>query len=167
MRVSGFLSASSRRMLLGLGLAATLCAAASGVSAAQAAGGQAAPPDPFKFTTDAMAIIWNVNSDKAGDFESVWNTVRSKLVASDKPDLKDMGTNLRLYKLPAGQGPTVSYLMFSDPASKTTYQPSPFLFYESGLFMRAEAEALYNKLAACLPAQNAINPIPLTKVAQQ
>ena len=87
------------------------------------------------------------------------------MLASDKPDMKAMGESLRMYKMPAAPGADVQYLFVADPASKTaSYNPSPFLLYESGLFPeRKEADELFAKLAATIKN---ISPMAVTVVKQ-
>lgn len=159
MRLSGSWSAVSRLAIVTLGLAVTL-GAGSLVHAQQAA--PAAAPDPFKFTSDAMTVIWAVKSASTADFESVWGSIKTKLSASDKPDLKAMGDSLKIYKVDGPAADTVTYLLFADPASKTTYSPVPFLLYDSGLFERAAADALYKKLTDATAGN--ISPLSLTAV---
>ncbi len=151
-------SASSRRTVVTVLLAAVLCAAA-GVQAQEAqqpapaeqpapaqqpgpaqgqqpaAGEQTQqnPPDAFKFTTPAALVIWIVKPAAAADFESVWAEVRMKLSASDKPDLKGIGDSIKLYK---ADGPAtadgVTYFMYIDPVAPSgSYNPT-WLLYRVG-----------------------------------
>jgi hypothetical protein len=53
----------------------------------------------------------------------------------------------------------------ADPASKTlSYSPSPFLLFQSGVFVDADARRLFDSLNA---ASNGINPLSLTTVPAQ
>ena len=183
MKLSSLAQACGRRVVVCLSAAAMLGAAtavfaqaapapaqapAAGTTAAPAAGQAAAPaaPDAFKFTTDAGGIIWYVKADKTADFEAVWDAIRTKLAASDNPDLKAMSDGLKIYKLQAAPNaaPTddVMYLFVADPASKTiSYSPSPYLLFTSKLFTDAEGRDLFNKLSASITK---ISPMALDKV---
>ena len=169
MRFFGSGSTLGRRVVLSLASAAVLAVALSAVTRAQtppaggapAAGAQA---DPFKFTSDAAAIIWSVKPDQTQAFEDVWKVIKGRMATSDKPDLKAMGDGLKIYKMPAVAGQPVSYLFLADPASKLTYEPSPFLLFDSGLFPeRKEATELFDKLKVTIAG---INPQPLVIIAK-
>jgi hypothetical protein len=179
MSLVSFGSASSRRSIVILGLAAFVSAASvAGAQDAQApatapatqapAEQAAAPaaPDAFKFTTDAAVVIWQIKPELTADFESVWNVIRSRAQAStDKPEAKAIVDSMTLYKhvAPAGATGPVAYFFQIDPVVKTaTYDPT-FLLYSSGLFERAEAEELFNKLSASINPPG-INPVPLQKL---
>jgi hypothetical protein len=164
-----------------LGLAACLTAAstaraqtppAEGAQAPPAGGQQAAapaqaeqpaPPDPFKFTSDAAVIIWQIKPESTGDFESVWGVIRSRAAAAtDKPEVKSILDSMKMYKhmAPPGTSGPVTYFFQIDPVLKSgTYNPT-FLLYESGMFERAEADELFNKLNTSINPPG-INPIPL------
>ena len=179
MRLSGFALACGRRAFLILTTAAAVGFATVAYAEQPAAGGQApapgqapaqpaappaAPADQFKFTTEAAAILWLVKPEATADFEAVWSAIRARLLGTDKPELKALGESLRFYKwdIPAAAD-GVTYLFVADPASKTTsYSPSPFLLFNSGLFAdQVEARALFDKLAASLTS---VNPIGLVKI---
>jgi hypothetical protein len=178
MSLVGFGSASSRRSIVILGLAAFFSAASvAGAQDAQApaapapaeqAAAPAAPaaPDAFKFTTDAAVVIWQIKPELTADFESVWNVIRSRAAAAtDKPEAKAIVDSMTLYKhvAPAGATGPVAYFFQIDPVVKTaTYDPT-FLLYSSGLFERPEAEELFNKLSASINPPG-INPVPLRKL---
>ena len=123
----------------------------------------AAAADPFKFSSDAAAIIWTIKPDQTENFESVWSVIRTRLIASPKPELKALGEGLRIFKAnvpPSPQG--ITYFFFADPVSKTTsYEVSPFLLFTSGLFERAEADELLKMIQATIVQ---INPVPLSAV---
>jgi hypothetical protein len=161
MTVFGSRSASSRRTIVAGLLAAALVA---GVNLhAQQAAPAPAQEDPFKFSTGSGAFLWFVKADKTADFEAAWKEIRSKLSASDKADVKELGDSLKMYKIdapPSAQG--VSYLFVADPASKTlSYSPSPFILFQSGLFADADARKLFDTLNG---ASSGINPLPLVKI---
>jgi hypothetical protein len=120
-------------------------------------------PSPFKFDTDAGGIIWAIKAEGAADFESVWTVIKQRLIASEKPDLKALGDSLKIYKAAVPPGPDgVTYVFVADPASKTlSYEVSPFLLFQSGLFERAEADELFKKLQGAIVR---INPLPLNIV---
>lgn len=174
MALLGVMSATSRRAVVAVGLATVLGAVNMQAQAAQAPAAPApaeqaapaAPPDPFKFSTDAGAFLWQVKAEKAAEFEASWKEIRSKLAATDKADLKELGASLKMYKISGDPGPQgVSYLFVADPASKTlSYSPSPFLLFQSGVFADADARRLFDSLNA---ASNGINPLSLVTVPAQ
>ena len=177
MKWSGFASASGRRSLVGLGLAAVLGAATNAYAQAPAQtppAGQApaaaapAQADPFKFTTPAAAVLWQVKPESTADFETVWTTLLTKLSAADKPELKAIGDNLKVYKVDGPVGPQgVTYILHVDPASSaSSYSPTELLYYAqtaagTTIFTREEADGLYKRLQS---ASNSINPLPLQKI---
>lgn len=175
MDVAGSVSASSRRMFVILGMA-TVLGVASPLYAqtpqtpqtppAQApAQAPAQPPDQMLFPADVTSamIVYAVKPDKTADFESFWSTVKSKVAASSKEDVKGALSSMKVYKVQtdaaaAAQGAT--YIFYLEPPAKTTYNPIGIL-YQSGIFERAEADQLYAKI------KDSINQIvvwPLTKV---
>ena len=162
MVLSGFASAVGRRILLTVALGAGLLCMPS-MAWAQAA--PAAEADPFKFTSDAGLMIYAIAPDKAADFEAMWAALRTKMAASDKPDLKALGESLKIYKVatPPAAGQPQTYFFIADPASKTTsYQLIPYLLYSSGLMTRAEADGYWNKLTAA--AFQNLSAVPVNKL---
>jgi hypothetical protein len=116
-----------------------------------------AGPDQFMFQAETGLITWQVKGDKTADFESAWTAIRTKLMASDKPELKAVGDSLKMYKLDVppqnvpNVGPIAIYYFLIEPASKTnSYDPSKLLYDSGDLFPRAEADGLFNKLAESL-----------------
>jgi len=107
--------------------------------------------------------VYTIKADKVGDFEAMWAAIRTKLAASEKPELKGLAESLRIYKVASGataDGQT--YFFVADPASKTSsYGLSPFLLFTSGLFTRPEADAMFEKVKDAIAGLNAI---PLTKI---
>lgn len=175
MTVVGSMSASGRRALVVLGLAA-LCAASEATAQqapapsapAQApaapAAPEAAPPDPLKFSSDAAMIIWSIKPELTADFEKVFSLMRARLSASDNSELKAVGDGIKVYKaLVEGKpGEPVTYFTRIDPASKTlSYNPT-FIFFEAKkadgtlLFERAEADELYKLLFGSVAGINAV-----------
>ncbi len=184
---SGSLSISTRRALFGVAVTALLYGASGGravLAAGQEAGqapagqapagqqppapagqqppaGQAPAEDQLKFKTDAGVIIFQVKPDKTADFESAWTEIKTKLSASDKPDWKELGDSMQIYKSPA-TGQSVIYVFELNPASKTlSYDPSKILYATGSAWERPAADALYNKI---LNSLDGINTIPLQKV---
>ena len=155
MTLSGFARAMGRRTLAAAALAAVV-----GTGTAWA---QEQPADPFKFSADAAVMVYTIKPESTADFEAMWATIKTKLAASEKPELKQLGESLRIYKVAAGataDGQT--YFFIADPASKTvSYSLSPFLLFTSGLFTREEADALFKKVNAAI---NGLNAIPLGKL---
>jgi len=162
MTVFGSRSASSRRTIVAGLLAAALVAGVN-LHAQQAAPAPAAQEDPFKFSTDAGALLWIVKADNTAEFEAAWKEIRSKLATTDKADLKALGDSLKMFKIEAPASPQgVSYLFVADPASKTlSYSPSPFILFTSGLFPDADGRKLFDQLNG---ASAGINPLPLIKI---
>lgn len=169
-------SALSRRTMVAMvfaGLAVTAVSvqaqdapaapAAPAQEAAQPAQPAAPVEDLFKFSSDAGLIIWYIKPDQTAAFETVWNAIRAKLAASEKPELRELGDSLKVFKSNAEATPQgVNYFFVADPASKTlSYSPSPFLLFEAGMFEDAQARELLAQLQATL---NGINPIPLSRI---
>src|SRR5262245_56075795 len=67
----------------------------------------AAAPDPLKFTHDFVLVYNQVKPDKVKDFESSWATIKAGLVKSEKPELKELGESINIFKVDAPAGPTV------------------------------------------------------------
>ena len=151
MALSGFASVWHRRTVVTLALVAGL-AMGSNVWA------QAAPADDFKFSSESAGIIWTIKGDKVADFESVWAGIRTKLAASDNPELKALGESFRIYKVDVTPVPAdgQTYFFIADPASKTTTYSVVWLLYESKLYTRAEAEVLFPKIKDAIVQVNAI-----------
>jgi hypothetical protein len=143
----------------------TLAVAVVGVLASAAltsAQEPAAKPDPLKFTHEFVLVYNQVKPDKATDFEASWATIKAGLVKSEKPELKELGESLKIFKVDAA-GPTVNYIFSLTPPSKTqSYDPTKILF-ESGAFSRDEADTIYGKLKDCY-TPSGISTIPLVKV---
>jgi hypothetical protein len=121
-------------------------------------------PDPLKFTHEIVLLYNQVKADKASDFESSWATIKAGLIKSEKPELKELGESIKIYKVDAPAGATVSYIFNLSPPSKTqSYDPTKILF-ESGAFSREEADVIYAKLKDSYTATTPISTIPLVKV---
>ncbi|HVW05652.1 MAG TPA: hypothetical protein VHB78_11640 [Vicinamibacterales bacterium] len=173
MNVLGSGSASSRRTIVAGFLAAVLGAAVTAQAQqapapAPAAPAQAEPapaPDAFKFTSDAALVVWVVKGDKTADFESAWGEVLSKLAASGKPDLKSVADSIKLFKADGPATPEgVTYFFVIDPVVKaSTYNPSTLL-YSSGIYERAQADEVFNKINGAINPQGGIRPIALAGV---
>jgi len=146
MTLSGFTSVVNRRLFVTVALGASLFLGSN--AWAQAAAAPAAQEDGFKFSTDSGLMIYSIAPDKTADFEAMWAAIRTKLVASPKPELKALGESLKIFKATstpqAGQGQT--YFFIADPASKTNTYALIWLLYQSELFTRTEADALFNKI---------------------
>lgn len=169
MSVLGSGSASSRRTIVTalfaamVGIATAAQAQQAPAPAPAAPADAAAQQDPFKFTTEAGAILWTVKTDKVADFEAAWKEIRAKLASTDKADLKALGDSLKVFKIEGPASPNgVSYLFLADPASKTlSYSPSPYILFTSGLFADADGRKLFDTING---ASAGINPLPLAKV---
>jgi hypothetical protein len=159
----GSLSVSSRRVMVTVGLGLALCAASTLRAQQPAAGGQDAP-DPLKLTGDFVLLVNQVKADKAADFEGAWATIKDKLSKSEKPELKELGESLKIFKLgtPPAPGAPVVYIFRLEPPSKTqSYDPTKILYYSGAFPDRAEADAIYAKIK---DAYVGIQPWPLVKI---
>jgi hypothetical protein len=171
--VSGTRSASSRRTLFAVSLAALLCAA-SGIKAqpmqdpapAQA---KPEPPDALKLSGDHFILLYSVKPDKTADFESAWATIKEKLAKSEKADVKELAETIKILKVnavaSAGAPPPTSvvYLFDLNPPSKTmSYDPVKIIFSSGAFPDRPEADAVFKKLSESIIG--GINLWPLTKV---
>ena len=174
MKLSGLVSAAGRRIVVSVGGAAAAALIAGSLVQAQApaAPAAAAPAqqaDSFMFKSQTAMIQWQVKADKAADFESAWQAIRTKALANGKPEIKALGESIRIYKIAADPvqvpnvGPVVTYYFIIDPASTAvSYDPSNLLFGEGmGLFERTEAEPVFNKLKDSIVG---IGPQALQKV---
>jgi len=179
MTVVGSMSASSRRAIVMLSLAAVCAASEARAQQAPAAGAappaqpaqpaqQAPPPDDFKFSSDAALVIWSIKPESVGDFEKVFGVMRSRMAASDNPEVKALGDSMKVFKpgAPPQPGQPITYFVYINPASKTaTYNPTFVLFQAKKadgmtmLFERAEADELYKLLSGSIAG---INALPLT-----
>lgn len=153
------------RSTCGAGLVA-LAAVGAIHGAASAQGAKPEPAaDPFRFKSDAAVMIWAIKPDQTEAFESVWNVILSRLKASSKPELKALGEGLTIFRADTPGNPgEATYFMIANPASKTTsYELSPFLLFESGLFERPEADELYKLVSGTIVR---INPFPVNQVKE-
>jgi hypothetical protein len=100
-------------------------------------------------------LVFQIKPDKASDFEAAWTTIKDKLSKSDKADLKELGDSIKVFKVsvpaaPAAPGaapqPAVYIFYFAPPSKTLSYEPTKIL-YDSKLFERAEADAIYKKIA--------------------
>ncbi len=161
--VSGSLSTSTRRGLLVVMVAALLCGA-SGLRAVRA---QAPPaPDSLMLSGDSAILIWTVKAAGAADFESAWGTIKSTLSASEKPDMKELGASLNIFKVatPGAAGGPVVYVFTLSPPSKTlSYDPAKILFAPGGPWdgKRADADVIWKKIEG---AFEGVTALPLAKV---
>jgi hypothetical protein len=119
--------------------------------------------DPLKFNSEAAVIIWQVKPEGAADFESAWSEIKTKLAASEKPDVKEQAASLTMFKavVPPQAGQPVVYVFEISPASKTlSYNPAAILYAE-GFMERAQADALFKKIG-----DNYVNisALPLQKI---
>jgi hypothetical protein len=165
---SGSLLVSTRRPFFVMVMMALLCGA-SGMRAQQAPPPAAAPaaaaaPDQFKFSNDAVLVLFQVKPEAAAEFATTWTAIKAKLQGSDKPDLKELGDSLKIFKVsaetPAGN-PIIFVFQLNPPSKTMSYDPGKIL-YESGLWERKDADPLYAKVGAGVLA--GLNVLPLAKV---
>jgi hypothetical protein len=156
------LSASSRRIILAVGVTALLCAGSNLNARAQG-------DDQLKFDYDGpMLLLYQIKPDRTADFEALWAGIRAGLAKSTKPEVKAFGETLVPWKV---QGVDGLYMFRLDPPSKTmTYNPVKLLYDNvnattpaDGLFTRAEADDLYKKFDGSFQP-NGIQPWKLAKV---
>jgi hypothetical protein len=169
MRSLGVRSASSRRTVVAMLVAGFACTAVSvqaqdaPAPAAAPAAQEAAPPDPFKFTTDAAVMTFYVKADQTSTFENIWSLMRGAAVGSTNPAHKAVGDSVKLYR--AAGDPTengVAYFVVADPVDKAlSYSPVFFLF-ETGAFEDATARKHLADLQAAL---NGVVPVGVTYAA--
>jgi hypothetical protein len=175
--VSGFLSASTRRGLMIVMVAALLCGASVSQAQAQAPAPAAPPaqapaaappaaPDTLKITGDSAVLIWQVKPAGAADFESAWGAIKTALMASDKPDMKELGTSFTMYKVAvpgAPAGPAVYVFTVSSPSKTLSYDPVKILYNAGSLWegKRPEADVLFKKISDAI---DGITSLPLMKV---
>lgn len=155
--VFGGFSSTLRRLTL-----VALAVGVVSVGSATTAWAQAAPADEFKFASDSGGMIWVIKAASVADFDATWASIRTKLAASDKPELKELGASLKIYKAatpPSPDGQT--YFFIADPASKSLSYSVTYLLFEAGIFTRAEADIMFPKLRDAIVG---LNVLPLTKV---
>ena len=169
MTCSGLLSASSRRIILTVGVAALSCVgsvlraqqAAPAQAAAAPAAQTAAPEDPLKLNSDVPVIlVFQVKPDRIADFEAAWAGIRAGLTRSANAELKAFGATLQPYKVQGFEGVYVFHLL--EPSKTISYNPVHLLYFaDKDLFKREDADALFAKWNG---AAAGFNKWPLVKV---
>jgi hypothetical protein len=141
-----------------------LCGA-SGLRAQQAPAAGGAQEDAFLFTGDAGVVIFQVKPTATADFEAAWGEIKTKLSASDKPDLKTQGESIKIFKMNAAPAPDqpVGYLLSIESPVKASYNPVKILYAQGGPWDRAAADAAYKKIAESVVN---ISVLSLTKVSK-
>ena len=80
----------------------------------------AAPAAPkLGFSTPAGLLLVQVKADQTAVFEEMMAKIKTGLAASDKADLKQQATGLKLYKAAEGMGGNALYVIVVDPAVAT------------------------------------------------
>ena len=121
--------------------------------------------DPFRFASDAALIMWQVQPDKAADFELVWRVIRQRAEANAGAEIRAIVMGMRIYQPGITGGDALTYVFHIDPVVKNgSYSPT-FLLFESKLFERAEADELFAKMSGALVAGNAISMLPLNRAS--
>jgi hypothetical protein len=119
--------------------------------------------DPFRFTTDAALILWQVQREKAEDFDLVWRVIRQRAEANAGAEVRAIVMSIRIYHPGIAEGDALTYVFHIDPVVKGgSYSPT-FLLFESKLFERAEADELFAKMSDALMAGDAISTMPLNR----
>jgi hypothetical protein len=149
-------------------VAALLCGA-SGLQNLRAQDPAAPPaaPDSLKLSGDSAILIWTVKSAGAADFESAWGAIKTALSASEKPDLKELGTSINMFKVtnPGAAGSPAVYIFNLNPPSKVlSYDPVKILFSPGGPWdgKRPDADAIWKKIEGSFEG---VTALPLAKVA--
>lgn len=122
-----------------------------------------AAADPFKFTSDAALIMWQIKPDAAADFEMVWRVIRQRVQNAGGAEIKALVDSITIYTLGVATGDSRTYVFQISPVAKTgSYSPT-FLLYESKLFERPEADELFKQMADALMPGDAISMMPLKR----
>jgi len=141
--------------------AVLLIASLPGTAAAQQAAGPAA--DPFTFTSDAALIMWQLQPDKAADFEMVWRVIRQRIETAGSAEVRALLAGMKMYQPGFTAGDALTYVFYVDPIVKGgSYSPT-FILFESKLFERGEADELFAKMSGALAPGNAISTMPLNR----
>ena len=133
--------------------------AGAGLSLAAAQNGGA---EHQKLTFDGDTALWTVavKPDKTADFETAMGRVKEALMKSEKPERKQQGAGLKLFKAVASPQGQI-YVLLADPSVKDVdYSVASIL--TDGL--PAEARAIYDVYAASLATQPQV-VIPLDLVS--
>jgi hypothetical protein len=160
MRVTSAVSAAGWRLvILGLAVAWSL------VPVVWAQGqAEAEPPDPFMFTSDAAIIMYTVKPDAVMDFEIVWRAIQQRTASTTNAEVREVVDSMKMYEPETPSAAAVTYVVYIDPvAQESSYSPT-FILYESGLFERAEADELFQKLTGALVPQNPISTMPINSM---
>jgi hypothetical protein len=122
-----------------------------------------ASADPFKFTSNAALIMWQVQRDKAADFDLVWRVIRQRAEANAGAEVRSVVAGIRIYQPAIAAGDALTYVFHIDPVVPGgSYSPT-FLLFDSKLFERAEADELFAKMNGALMPGDAISTMPLNR----
>jgi hypothetical protein len=148
-------------LVVGLSMFAAVPAQAQAPApAAPAAQAPAAAPAKRLFNGDAGITLIYVKPDKTADFETAMGRVKEALMKSDKPERKQQGAGLKLFKAVASPQGQI-YVLLADPSVKDVdYSVASIL--TDGL--PTEARAIYDAYAASLATQpQVVIPLDLVK----
>jgi hypothetical protein len=120
----------------------------------------AAPANQRLFNGDAGITLIYVKPDKTADFETAMGRVKEALMKSEKPERKQQGAGLKLFKAVASPQGQI-YVLLADPSVKNVdYSVASIL--TDGL--PTEARAIYDVYAASLATQpQVVIPLDLVK----
>jgi hypothetical protein len=119
----------------------------------------AAPANQRLFNGDGGITLIYVKPDKTADFETSMGRVKEALMKSEKPERKQQGAGLKLFKAVASPQGQI-YVLLADPSVKDVdYSVASIL--TDGL--PTEARAIYDVYAASLATQPQV-VIPLDLV---
>jgi hypothetical protein len=129
-------------------------------AAPAAAAAPAATANQRLFNGDAGITLIYVKPDKTADFEAAMTRVKEALMKSEKPERKQQGAGLKLFKAVASPQGQI-YVLLANPSVKNAdYSVAAIL--TDGL--PAEARAIYDSYAASLsppPAAQVVIPLDL------
>ena len=148
-------------LVLAVGVSVLAVGSAQAQAPAPAAAAPAAiAPTPRLFNGDGGITLIYVKPDKTADFEADMGRVKEALMKSEKPERKQQGAGLKLFKAVASPQGQI-YVLLADPSVKDVdYSVASIL--TDGL--PAEARAIYDVYAASLATQPQV-VIPLDLVS--
>jgi hypothetical protein len=140
MKVSGTVSAASRRVITAVALAAVL--GGSVAVAAQDPGQQTAAPaqqqappeeDQFKFERPGRVIIlWQVKTAQASNFVLAWQTIKAELEKMGDPALTQLADGINVLRVELPPTAPNQIFLFDIASVSTTHSYNPVaLLYET------------------------------------
>jgi len=147
-------------LVLAVGVSVLSAGPAQAQAPAPAAAAPAAAANQRLFNGDGGITLIYVKPDKTADFETAMGRVKAALMKSEKPERKQQGAGIKLFKAVASPQGQI-YVLLADPSVKDVdYSVASIL--TDGL--PAEARAIYDVYAASLATQPQV-VIPLDLVS--